>query len=306
MSSINIVRICHGYSSLCYRLSHFTLSFTISHRTLLFVSPSLVSAAVACRRLSAAGLKRILFGSLISGTTMRHYLLVSRARLAAIVFVALVCNDILSNAQSANDESNKTIVNVDVYYESLCSDSMRWIVNQLVPSYPELKHHLHVTLVPYGKATHARESETGPWQFLCQHGPAECRGNKAQACAIHSIRTSETAESHQQMMVDLVGCAMSSGNPSNAVPQCAQDIGLSEDTRKLIDDCIASPQADDLLAANGDKTGALQSPLRFVPTIVINGVYSKENQDEAIRDFPKLICRHLTAEEKPNICGKEN
>jgi len=42
---------------------------------------------------------------------------------------------------------------VDVYYESLCSDSMRWIVNQLVPSYPELKRHIYVTLVPYGKAT---------------------------------------------------------------------------------------------------------------------------------------------------------
>lgn len=58
-----------------------------------------------------------------------------------------------SNAQSENGEPNRNVNNIDVYYESLCSDSMRWIVNQLVPSYPELKRHVYVTFVPYGKAT---------------------------------------------------------------------------------------------------------------------------------------------------------
>ncbi|KYN16388.1 Gamma-interferon-inducible lysosomal thiol reductase [Trachymyrmex cornetzi] len=231
--------------------------------------------------------------------------LISRTWLAAAVFVMLVSHGIPSNAQSADSESNKNVVNVDVYYESLCSDSRQWIVNQLVPSYPELKRHIHVTLVPYGKATHHRESETGPWQFSCQHGPSECRGNKAQACAIHAIRSSEPAENHQLLMVNLVGCAMFAGTPATVVPQCAEDLSLSTETRKLIDDCIASPLADNLLAANGNKTEALQSPLRFVPTIVINEVYSKENQDEAIRNFPKLICRHLTAD-KPDICYNRN
>ncbi|XP_028047691.1 LOW QUALITY PROTEIN: uncharacterized protein LOC105834862 [Monomorium pharaonis] len=252
----------------------------------------------------AAGLKRLPCCSFFNGMTMRHYLSVSR--LAIAVFVALVSHGILSNAQLADGESEKNAVNVDVYYESLCGDSMRWIVNQLVPSYPQLKRHIQVTLVPYGKATHTRENKTGPWQFSCQHGPAECRGNKAQACAIHSIRSIEAPESHQQLTVNLVGCAMSDGNPPNAVPQCAQNIGLKEETRKSIDDCIASSLGDDLLATNGDKTHSLQPPLRFVPTIVINGVYSKENQDEGLRNFPSLVCRHLTAEEKPNVCSKEN
>lgn len=58
-----------------------------------------------------------------------------------------------SNAQSADGESDNNVINVNVYYEALCSDSMRWIINQLVPSYPELKRHVHITLVPYGKAT---------------------------------------------------------------------------------------------------------------------------------------------------------
>lgn len=65
----------------------------------------------------------------------------------------ILINLFKSNAQSADGESDNNVVNVNVYYEALCSDSMRWIVNQLVPSYPELKRHIHVTFVPYGKAT---------------------------------------------------------------------------------------------------------------------------------------------------------
>lgn len=233
---------------------------------------------------------------------MRYYVFDSRAWLAAAVFITFVCHN-LSDAQLVDDKSDRSNVSVDVYYESLCSDSMRWIVTQLVPSYPELKNHLHVTFVPYGKATHTRESETGPWQFLCQHGPAECSGNKAQACAIHAIQTSEETQEQQQLTVKLVGCAMSARNPSNAVPQCAQNLGLSEGTRKLINDCIAGSLGDDLLAANGDKTHNLQPSLKFVPTIIINGVYSKEKQDTALNNFSKLICHHLTEQEKPRLCS---
>ncbi|KYN50216.1 Gamma-interferon-inducible lysosomal thiol reductase [Cyphomyrmex costatus] len=235
---------------------------------------------------------------------MRFYLSISRAQLAAAVFVALVSHGILSNAQLADDESKIHVVNVDVYYESLCSDSMRWITRQLVPWYLEFRRHINVTLIPYGKATRHRESETGPWQFSCQHGPNECLGNKAQACGIHAIQSSEAAENHQRLMINLIGCAMfASGggrNPVTAVQQCTEEVEfITTKTRKLIDDCIASPLADDLLAANGDKTDAMQSPLRFV--------YSKENQDEALSNFPKLICRHLTKkDDRPSACEDEN
>jgi len=51
-----------------------------------------------------------------------------------------------------NGETDTSVVNVDVYYESLCSDSMRLIANQIMPSYDELKQHLNITFIPYGKA----------------------------------------------------------------------------------------------------------------------------------------------------------
>lgn len=57
------------------------------------------------------------------------------------------------------------------------------------------------------------------WHFSCQHGPAECRGNKAQACAINEIKNlGLKLQDEQQLLVDLVGCAMTSQNPEISVP----------------------------------------------------------------------------------------
>ncbi|XP_014477899.1 PREDICTED: uncharacterized protein LOC106746160 [Dinoponera quadriceps] len=235
--------------------------------------------------------------SLTSDTTMRYYLFNSRAWLVVAAFVALTCHSNLVNTQS----QERNIVNVDVYYEALCGDSKRFITTQLAPSYGQLKDYIHITFIPYGKATHTRESTTTPWQFQCQHGPAECRGNKAQSCAINAIKSSENIENQEEMLVSLVNCAMSSRNPPTAVPQCAQNAGVSEETRSAIDNCIESSLGDDLLAENGDKTAALSPRLKFVPTIVINGVYSERNQNEALRNFPGLICRYLT--ESPAACS---
>lgn len=53
--------------------------------------------------------------------------------------------------------------------------------------------------------------------------------------------------------------------------QCAKRY-LKEETQKRISKCINSSLADDLLAANGDKTWALEPQLSFVPTIILNGV----------------------------------
>lgn len=44
-------------------------------------------------------------------------------------------------------------LNVDVYYESLCPDSIRWIKQQLLPQYDILKDYISVSFIPYGKAT---------------------------------------------------------------------------------------------------------------------------------------------------------
>lgn len=56
-------------------------------------------------------------------------------------------------------------------------------------------------------------------EFTCQHGPNECRGNRAQACALYEIEQTIKAEEQQQKKVDVVNCVMASRNPASAVLQ---------------------------------------------------------------------------------------
>ncbi|CAL7938716.1 unnamed protein product [Xylocopa violacea] len=240
---------------------------------------------------------------------MRCYLFSSSCSLAAILAVAILGH----GALVASDELSSTL-NVGVYYESLCGDSIRFFKNQLVPSYDSVKDYVKFTFVPYGKASQARDPRTNEWKFSCQHGPAECEGNMAQACGIHAIQNGEPAEKVQQLTVSLLGCVMSARYPPTSVPQCAKKAGLSEQTQQSIAQCIAGPLAKELLAANGDQTNALQPKLSFVPTVTVNGVVdypgshhfqvgSDEIQRLALSNFRKLVCDNLPNDGRPAQCS---
>jgi hypothetical protein len=43
-------------------------------------------------------------------------------------------------------------VSLEVYFESLCPDSVAWLAEQLKPTHDELGHYMKVDYVPFGKA----------------------------------------------------------------------------------------------------------------------------------------------------------
>merc|ERR1712154_330733 len=103
-----------------------------------------------------------------------------------MLVVASVVLSILSSAGARGVVADPT-VKLSVHYESLCGDSIRFVTKQL---YPAWKHFgediLKVDLNPFGKANFTA-SQTGSWDFTCQHGPDECRGNKVQACILDKV-----------------------------------------------------------------------------------------------------------------------
>lgn len=102
-----------------------------------------------------------------------------------------------------NDNTNKSKIKVDVYYETLCPDSIQFLLRQLVPNYDRIKDKADLRLYPFGKAqvncflsiiftfptfcfVLNQFFESGnSYEFYCQHGPKECRGNMIHCCVLH-------------------------------------------------------------------------------------------------------------------------
>ncbi|XP_026333635.1 GILT-like protein 1 [Hyposmocoma kahamanoa] len=201
--------------------------------------------------------------------------------------VALFCGAMAKGGRRAED--NK--VKVAVYYESLCPDSKKFIVEQLAPVWRDFRGAIKVKLVPYGKATHDR-TPTG-WQFICHHGPNECYGNKVQACILKDRSMIDTEK------MDLIICLMGTANPDKSLDMCLAKFNKAEESEKLTR-CANGEQGDNLLASYGDKSDAVLRPLQFVPTVVINEKFNQTTQDLAYSNLKEAVCNAATV--KPPAC----
>ncbi|PSN43313.1 GILT-like protein 1 [Blattella germanica] len=113
-----------------------------------------------------------------------------------------------------------------------------------------------------------------------------------QACALHVLSFNTTAK------VEFINCVMSSGSPSKAGQRCANTLGIGYEP---IETCLNSHKGSQLLAGFGNRTHNLKPGIKFVPTIVFNGIYSKHDR-EAYKHFRKVICRYIEGT-KPPACS---
>ncbi|CAG7724241.1 unnamed protein product, partial [Allacma fusca] len=190
-------------------------------------------------------------------------------------FAGLLCKKLGSNGPK-ECSGNSANITVSVFYETLCPDSIRFITTQLFPTFLSFggvgNPYFDIDFVPYGKAT-TIEGPNGTFTFQCQHGDAECQGNRVHACALkYYPETSAEA---------FVNCSMSSRNPPEAGPACAQTLRLDF---APIETCIEN-DGSALLAANGNRTHSLNPPLYFVPWILYNGVFSEYDLELSQSNF---------------------
>merc|ERR1711953_238894 len=174
-------------------------------------------------------------------------------------------------------------VKLSVYYESLCGDSIRFITTQLFPAWQHFADDqtLQLDLVPFGKADFAANGQT--WDFECQHGPEECRGNKVQACILDKVKD-------PQEYVPLITCLMDSEFPPDAAGECIADLGTESVTAKEVEECMMSDMGSSLLYANGLRTKSLDPTLTFVPWQLFNDVYTERSQAGGLNNLTKEIC----------------
>ncbi|CAH1970013.1 unnamed protein product [Acanthoscelides obtectus] len=185
-------------------------------------------------------------------------------------------------------------VRVEVYYEALCPDSKYFIIYQLLTVFEEFQNHIILDLIPYGKA------ETlvvdGKLQFHCQHGETECYANKIHACVIDHVN-------NPVKQLKYIACMIKDNMiPDVAGEKCGQEQGIDF---KPISQCAKGDKGTQFLKFFGEKTHSLNPPVRFIPTILLNGSQTVVPQSTVLKDFLKAICSVLKF--KPKLCGyKEN
>jgi len=167
---------------------------------------------------------------------------------------------------------------LSVYYNILCSDSRNFIQRQLTPVFNHFggldNPIFEIDFVPYGKAN-TIDNGNGNYSFTCQFGPAECEGNRMQACALNHYPA--------QFHADFIACTM--GNAESG-PDCATQFGLDFSP---IQNCIEN-EGDSLLAQNGIRTHALDPQLHYVPWIIFDGDFTEENLWDSQDDLLTTIC----------------
>ncbi|XP_058454501.1 GILT-like protein 1 [Malaya genurostris] len=183
---------------------------------------------------------------------------------SVLVFALVATNVALLNAQT---------VKVEVYYEHLCPDSIRWVTNQLAPNYDDIRSVITIEFIPFGKSVSINDGES----FECQHGPAECEGNRIQSCVLHLLP-------EQDRQVSYVSCQMH----ADADPrgwECAFRSGVDLTETQT---CVEGDQGR-LLQLEAERRTQQIAP-SFVPTIVFNGQFDQTLQDRAQTDFLGVIC----------------
>ncbi|RZF40863.1 hypothetical protein LSTR_LSTR003373 [Laodelphax striatellus] len=184
---------------------------------------------------------------------------------------------------------NGRVLKVTIFYESMCSDSMSFITDQLDPTFEKVGQYLKIDLVPYGNAEH-KISKNGSYTFTCQHGPNECRFNKIHSCSLKYL-------SDDNQVVNFISCLMAVKNEDKVLEECAKKFNV--DLQK-INSCSSSHEGDVLLAANGDRTHSFKPKVSWVPTIVFNDKYNDDDQQLAETNLLQAVCKKL--DPKPNEC----
>ncbi|XP_046964540.1 GILT-like protein 2 [Vanessa cardui] len=194
--------------------------------------------------------------------------------------VDLSKNDLyLLNDKYAYYQDDK--VDVKLYYECLCPDCIQFDKNKFSPVVQNLSQYLNIHLYPYGNAQ--TFGHNGRYDFKCQHGPAECYGNKLHACAIDYLQNITEA-------VEFNACMMEYKSNDEAADRCANAMYLDS---RPIKACAKGERGTQLLKYYGEESK--KANFSYVPYILING---KLNSGD---NFMEDICAEFAVAPPPCV-----
>lgn len=172
-------------------------------------------------------------------------------------------------------------VNLAVYYESRCTDSRKFFLNQLSPTLNQLKSSINLELVPFGNEKVTTSSNS--YHYSCQHGPTECWGNRVEACVLEQYGSVQTAYEYSKCMFEPENFK---DVEAHARP-CAQRLNLNWDR---ITTCVNGPESDRLMERFWKQTDGLQPKHTFIPWITVNGQGSATIEQQSLANLTNFLC----------------
>jgi len=182
---------------------------------------------------------------------------------------------ILLVSSQPHKDGDAKMLEVKLYYETLCYDSMRFIWRQLYPSWNNRKEYMDLKLIPYGKAIHNLNTTTGEWIIECQHGSAECKLNRIHACILDSLQF--------DLAFRLIACGMRGFRAT--LEECAPRMRVNLEP---FFECAISKKGNELLVGYGNETKKINPS--FVPSIGIDKIYNYDDQSDILSKFDHIFC----------------
>ena len=140
-------------------------------------------------------------------------------------------------------------------------------------------------------------SNTGLWEFTCQHGADECWGNLLHTCVLHYY---PKTEQHFPFIYCMESAKSNANEDIHGVAtECAKQVNLSIDEPLQ---CVDSKLGNELQHEFAAQTGSLSPAHTYVPWVTVNGVHTEDIQNKAQADLVKFICDTYTGSNKPDAC----
>ncbi|XP_025202679.1 GILT-like protein 1 [Melanaphis sacchari] len=197
---------------------------------------------------------------------------------------------------SINNNSLTKFINIEVYYEALCNDSVNFVSDKLLPVYNKLNKFINVTFIPFAQGNITVNPDKTVKSLICKR-EHECEADKVHACAINKIKDNEK-------LVKFVNCSLTEGFVSSnkivPIETCGKNNSLDESIITEIKNCSNSLDAWVQWFQNY-STLSSNAHVTTVPKILIN---QKEINDDILtsNNFMKAVCELLKGKDLPDDC----
>ncbi|KAK7082347.1 hypothetical protein SK128_005402 [Halocaridina rubra] len=187
------------------------------------------------------------------------------------------------NGTSLKEESYTRIkepVKLTIFIETLCPDSIKFVVNQLLPTWNALQGMISIDLNAYGNAKDSGIA-TG-YGFTCQHGPEECFGNMVLECAKRYVNDVNS-------FLQFVACFMFGIQPHHQRGEaCGQNCWreMGANTRVW----SHHQRGQQLLHNAGIYQKSFHPISNSVPWIIINNSFTHQHLKDAQVNLFELLC----------------